>query len=89
MKTDYLDLWQIHGVGTMEEVDTIFGPGGAIEAFEAAKRSGKCRFIGFTGHRDPAVHLEMLKRYQSRKMETSQTNAHAEERAYRESKKGS
>ena len=58
-----LDLWQIHGVGTMEEVNTIFGPGGAIEAFEAAKRNGKCRFIGFTGHRDPAVHLEMLKRY--------------------------
>jgi predicted aldo/keto reductase-like oxidoreductase len=64
MKTDYLDLWQIHGVGTMQEVDTIFGPGGAIEAFEEAKRKGKCRFIGFTGHRDPAVHLEMLKRYQ-------------------------
>jgi predicted aldo/keto reductase-like oxidoreductase len=47
----------------MEEIDTIFGPGGAIEAFEAAKRKGKCRFIGFTGHRDPAVHLEMLERY--------------------------
>jgi predicted aldo/keto reductase-like oxidoreductase len=64
MKTDYLDLWQMHGVGTLEEVDTIFGPGGAIEAFEAAKRAGKCRFVGFTGHRDPAVHLEMLKRYE-------------------------
>lgn len=63
MKSDYLDLWQIHGVGTMDEVDTIFGPGGAIEAFERAKRQGKCRFIGFTGHSDPAVHLEMLKRY--------------------------
>jgi len=65
MKTDYLDLWQIHGVESMEEVDTIFGPGGAIEAFEKAKRSGKCRFIGFTGHRDPAVHLEMLRRYEA------------------------
>lgn len=64
MKTDYLDLWQIHGVGTMEEVGTIFGPGGAIEAFETAKRKGKCRFIGFTGHRDPSVHLAMLERYQ-------------------------
>jgi predicted aldo/keto reductase-like oxidoreductase len=63
LKTDYLDLWQIHGVGEMEEVDRIFGPGGAIEAFEAAKKAGKCRFIGFTGHHDPYVHLEMLKRY--------------------------
>ncbi|PYV21865.1 MAG: aldo/keto reductase, partial [Acidobacteria bacterium] len=41
----------------------IFGPGGAIEAFEAAKKAGKCRFIGFTGHRDPHVHLAMLKAY--------------------------
>ncbi len=64
LRTDYLDLWQIHAVGEMEEVDQIFGPGGAIEAFEAAKKAGKCRFIGFTGHRDPHVHLEMLRRYE-------------------------
>ncbi|MEO8657654.1 MAG: aldo/keto reductase [Bryobacteraceae bacterium] len=64
MKTDYLDLWQIHAVSTKQEVDQIFAPGGAIEAFEAAKKAGKCRFFGFTGHRDPEVHLEMLKRYQ-------------------------
>lgn len=63
LKTDYLDLWQIHAVNEIEEVDQIFGPGGAIEAFEAAKKAGKARFIGFTGHRDPHVHLEMLKRY--------------------------
>ncbi len=63
LKTDYLDLWQIHAVGEMDEVDQIFAPGGAIEAFEAAKKAGKCRFIGFTGHHDPHVHLEMLKRY--------------------------
>jgi len=63
MKTDYVDLWQIHAVNEKEEVDRIFGPGGAIEAFEAAKKAGKCRFIGFTGHHDPHVHLEMLKRY--------------------------
>jgi predicted aldo/keto reductase-like oxidoreductase len=47
----------------MKEVEQVFGPGGAIEAFEQAKKEGKCRFIGFTGHRDPEVHLEMLKRY--------------------------
>jgi len=63
LKTDYLDLWQIHSVSEMEEVEKIFAPGGAIEAFEAAKKAGKCRFIGFTGHHDPRVHLEMLKRY--------------------------
>jgi len=63
LKTDYLDLWQIHQVSTMDEVEQIFAPGGAIEAFEAAKKSGKCRFIGFTGHHDPEVHLAMLKKY--------------------------
>ena len=63
LKTDYVDLWQIHAVGEKAEVEQIFGKGGAIEAFEAAKRAGKCRFIGFTGHHDPYVHLEMLKAY--------------------------
>ncbi len=63
LRTDYLDLWQMHHVGTMEEVQQIFAPGGAIEAFEAAKKAGKCRFIGFTGHADPQVHLAMLKQY--------------------------
>ena len=63
LKTDYIDLWQIHQVSTMDEVEQIFAPGGAIEAFEAAKKAGKCRFIGFTGHHDPEVHLAMLKRY--------------------------
>jgi uncharacterized protein len=63
LRTDYLDLWQIHGVQEKSDVERIFAPGGAIEAFEAAKKSGKARFIGFTGHHDPAVHLEMLKAY--------------------------
>jgi predicted aldo/keto reductase-like oxidoreductase len=64
LKTDHVDLWQIHQVSEMEEVHQIFAPGGAIEAFEAAKKAGKCRFIGFTGHHDPEVHLAMLKNYQ-------------------------
>jgi predicted aldo/keto reductase-like oxidoreductase len=63
LKTDHVDLWQIHQVSTLDEVDQIFAPGGALEAFEAAKKAGKCRFFGFTGHHDPQVHLEMLKRY--------------------------
>jgi uncharacterized protein len=63
LNTDYVDLWQIHSVGEKQEVEQIFAPGGAIEAFEAAKKAGKCRFIGFTGHRDPHIHFEMLQRY--------------------------
>ena len=63
LRTDYVDLWQMHAVGELDEVREIFAPGGAIEAFEAAKKAGQCRFIGFTGHRDPNVHLAMLQAY--------------------------
>jgi len=63
LQTDYLDLWQIHQVSTMDEVQQIFAPGGAIEAFVAARKAGHCRFIGFTGHHDPEVHLAMLKNF--------------------------
>ena len=63
MHTDYLDLWQMHMIQEKRDVERIFGPGGAIEAFEAAKKAGKCRFIGFTGHHDPEVHMEMLRAY--------------------------
>src|SRR4029453_1738761 len=80
LKTDYLDLWQIHAVNEKEEVARIFGPGGAIEAFEAAKKAGKCRFIGFTGHHDPHVHLEMLKAYD--KYDTILMPLHAADPAY-------
>lgn len=55
MKTQYLDLWQIHDVRTDDEVDTIFGPGGALEAFVQAKQEGRVRFIGITGHHDPEI----------------------------------
>jgi aryl-alcohol dehydrogenase-like predicted oxidoreductase len=63
MKTDYLDLWQMHGVNLKEDIARILAPGGALEAFEAAKKAGKCRFIGFTGHADPNFNLEMLRSY--------------------------
>jgi len=63
LRTDYLDLWQFHGVMRIDDLDKIFGPGGAMETAEKAKREGKLRFIGVTGHYDPAVHLEALKRY--------------------------
>jgi len=63
LKTDYLDLWQMHGVQSQDDIDRIFSPGGALEAFEAAKSAGKCRFFGFTGHFDPNIHAAMLKAY--------------------------
>jgi len=55
MNIDYLDLWQIHDVRTEGELETIAGPGGALEAFLEAKSSGKVRSIGVTGHHDPGI----------------------------------
>ncbi len=63
LKTDYLDIWQMHDVRTPADIDRILGPQGAMEAFEAAKKAGKCRFIGFTGHFDPQTHAALLKAY--------------------------
>ncbi len=51
---------QIHEVIRMADPDRIFGPGGAMEALVAARKAGKIRFIGFTGHKNPAIHLQML-----------------------------
>jgi aryl-alcohol dehydrogenase-like predicted oxidoreductase len=61
MKTDHVDLWQMHNVARMQDVEQIFAPGGAIEAFEQAKKAGKCRFIGYSNCRDPEVHVAMLR----------------------------
>ena len=61
LKTDYLDLWQIHEVVYDNDPDLHFSKGGAIEALDQAKREGKVRFVGFTGHKDPAIHLKMLR----------------------------
>ena len=55
MRTDHLDLWQVHDVREEEDIAGIFGPGGAIEAFVEAKEQGKTRFIGVTGHHDPSI----------------------------------
>lgn len=63
MKTDHLDLWQVHDVRTEEDIEEIFGPGGAIEAFDEAKRKGLARFIGVTGHHDPAIIMKCLGLY--------------------------
>ena len=63
MKTDHLDLWQVHDVRTEDEIDEIFGKGGAIEAFIEAKEKGLTRFIGVTGHHDPAIIRKCLERF--------------------------
>jgi predicted aldo/keto reductase-like oxidoreductase len=55
MKTDHLDLWQVHDVRTDEDIEEIFGPRGALEAFREAKDKGLVRFIGVTGHHDPLI----------------------------------
>ena len=60
LQTDHLDLWQIHEVIYYNDPDLIFAQGGAAEALLAAKQQGKVRFVGFTGHKDPAIHLRML-----------------------------
>jgi len=60
LRTDHLDLVQHHEVIRMEDGDRVFARGGAHEAMLAARKAGKLRFIGFTGHKDPLVHLRML-----------------------------
>ncbi|MDZ7952020.1 aldo/keto reductase [Nostoc sp. DedQUE09] len=60
LQTDHIDLLQHHEVIRMEDPDRIFAPGGAMEAVVEAQKAGKIRYIGFTGHKDPLVHLRML-----------------------------
>jgi predicted aldo/keto reductase-like oxidoreductase len=59
LKTDYLDLWQFHEMVYDNDPDWVFEKGGMKAALEA-KKQGKVRFIGFTGHKDPRIHLKML-----------------------------
>jgi len=60
LKLDHIDLVQFHEILRFDDPDRIFTDGGAIEALQAAKKAGKIRFIGYTGHKDPRVHLYML-----------------------------
>jgi aryl-alcohol dehydrogenase-like predicted oxidoreductase len=60
LQTDVIDLLQFHEVIRLDDPDAIFAPGGAIEAVLAARQAGKVRYIGFTGHKDPSVHLRMF-----------------------------
>jgi aryl-alcohol dehydrogenase-like predicted oxidoreductase len=64
LDTDYLDLWQVHDIRTMDEVEALGAPGSALEAFHHARERGWVRFIGITGHHDPAVLQRALTRYE-------------------------
>jgi uncharacterized protein len=61
LQTDRLDLWQVHGVCFDNDPNLFIRQGGAAEALEQAKKQGKVRFVGFTGHKDPSIHLKMLR----------------------------
>lgn len=61
--TDHVDLWQMHDLRTKSDLEGIFAPNGAIEAAEHAKKAGKIRFVGLTGHHDPDILIEAMERY--------------------------
>lgn len=61
LQTDHLDLWQVHGVSFDNDPDLFIRQNGAAEALYQAKQQGKVRFVGFTGHKDPQIHLKMLR----------------------------
>jgi len=60
LQTDHLDVWQIHGIVYDNDPELAYAKGGVLEAFDQAKQQGKVRFVGFSGHKDPAFHLKML-----------------------------
>ena len=60
LKTDHIDLVQFHEILRFDDPDRVFAEGGALEAVMEAKKAGKVRFVGFTGHKDPRIHLYML-----------------------------
>jgi aryl-alcohol dehydrogenase-like predicted oxidoreductase len=62
LQTDHLDVWQIHGVCFDNEPELAYAKGGVLEALDKAKKQGKVRFVGFTGHKDPDIHLDMIRR---------------------------
>ena len=60
LKTDHIDLWQVHEVAYAGDPERHFMKGGVIEALDRAKAKGLVRFVGFTGHKDPSLHLQMM-----------------------------
>lgn len=64
LQTDHVDLWQIHNLSKMEEIEQIFAPDGAVQALVKAREQGIVRFVGVTGHADPDVLGEAIRRLQ-------------------------
>ena len=62
LQTDHLDVWQVHEVVYYNDPEKCYEPDGVLEALTAAKQQGKVRFVGFTGHKNPSIHLDMLNR---------------------------
>src|SRR6201992_842928 len=60
LQTDHLDVWQVHGVGYYNDPEKCYEADGVLEALSAAKQQGKVRFVGFTGHKNPSIHLAMI-----------------------------
>jgi aryl-alcohol dehydrogenase-like predicted oxidoreductase len=63
LRTDHLDLWQLHDLRTHDDLNRIFGKGGALEALQQARDEGRVRFLGITGHHDPEILLEAMRRF--------------------------
>lgn len=64
LRTDHLDLWQLHDLRSFEDLDEIFSPKGAIHALTQAREEGRVRYFGLTGHHDPAILLEAMRRFE-------------------------
>lgn len=64
LQTDHLDLWQLHNLSRMEQLDQVFGPGGAMEALREARERKLVRHLGISGHADPAVLIAALRRFE-------------------------
>ncbi len=62
LRTDHLDVWQVHGMGFDNDPDLAYRKGGVLEALDEAKRAGKTRFVGFSGHKSPDVHHDLVTR---------------------------
>jgi aryl-alcohol dehydrogenase-like predicted oxidoreductase len=62
-RTDHLDLWQLHDLRTSRDLQMIFSPGGALEALVEAREQGRVKYLGLTGHHDPAILLEAMRRF--------------------------
>jgi aryl-alcohol dehydrogenase-like predicted oxidoreductase len=63
LQTDHVDEWRMHNIWNMEELDKLTAPGGALEAAVRAREQGKIRYISMSGHRNPTVHVEALRRF--------------------------